>query len=53
MTGTKFQTISNVLNPKFETKSFLHLEIGDWDLFGICHLGFGISEPFASGSAEC
>jgi len=40
--STKLQIISNYQNSKFQTKSFWSLDIGIWNLFGICDLDFGI-----------
>ena len=42
ITNTKSQIISNDQNSKLQTKLFWSFGIGDWSLFGICNLGFGI-----------
>jgi hypothetical protein len=42
--STKFQTSSNVQNPKSQTRQFGSLELEVWNLFGIWNLKFGISE---------
>jgi hypothetical protein len=41
--NTKYQINLNVQNSKFQTKSFRPLGFGDWNLFGVWSLGFGIS----------